>query len=511
MDHDPFQALVLAHTPRPELVGALVRGLRDAATVVAYDDVAELVAATRKTDAWLVVLDLSRAGGVPDGVVRRLRNAPSRPEVLLRPPVTSGGNAELPGDAVLEAGASDDRVLEQTRRLLALQQVRRASGIVGTTPRIRELLATIAQVAPLDVPVLIHGESGTGKEMVARALHRRSRRHDAPFVSINVGSLAETLLESELFGHEKGAFTGAVARRPGVFERANGGTLFLDELGEMSPAMQVKLLRVLETSEFQRVGGSETLRTDVRIVAATHRDLEIEMDAGRFRSDLYYRLKVVKVDIPPLRERPDDILVLAQHFLDEVNARHGLQKKGFTTALMHRLRGYAWPGNVRELRNVVSSMAVLSTDEFLDVDDLPAEFSDGRGERRNLPVHAGAATSQAGGEGIWTTTLLALVADVRRVAEKLDAISDRLDRLEAGARRGGGSGERIDTSGWDDTPLDAEYVPLSPEAGTDMASAEKALIEATLRQHGGNRRRTARQLGIGERTLYRKLKRYGLG
>ncbi len=504
--------LVLVHTPRAELVGTLLQGLRERATVVAYDDAAELVAAARKSDVWLVVLDLGDASQIPEGVIRRLRNVPAHPEVIVRPPESYEGRIDLPDDGVLEPHATDDRVLEQSRRLLDLQRVRRASGIVGSSPRIRELLSVIAQVAPLDVPVLIQGESGTGKEMVARALHAQSRRRDAPFVSINVGSLAETLLESELFGHEKGAFTGAVARRAGVFERANGGTLFLDELGEMSPGMQVKLLRVLETSEFQRVGGTETLRTDVRIVAATHRDLEVEMEAGRFRSDLYYRLKVVRVEIPPLRERPDDILVLAQHFLDEANERHGLDKRGFTTDTMKRLRSYAWPGNVRELRNVVSSMAVMARGEFLAEEDLPAEFHDTGGERRNLPMTAEDAASASGSDGIWTTTLLALVSDVRRIVEKLDEISDRLDRLESGgARPARGGGQRVQPSGWDDTPLDAEYVPLTPEPGTDMASAERALIEATLRQFDGNRRRTAEQLGIGERTLYRKLKRYGLG
>ena len=507
------EALVLVHTPRVEVVGALVRELRGEAEIAAYDDVAEMLAAARKGGAWVCVLDLSTAKAIGEGVIRRLRHAPSAPEVLVRGPRDGVERPqELPDDCYLEAGADDARLVEQTRRLLGLQRVRRASGIVGTTGRVRELLSTIAQVAPLDVPVLVHGESGTGKEMVARALHERSPRRDQPFVSINVGSLAETLLESELFGHEKGAFTGAVARRAGVFERANGGTLFLDELGEMSPGMQVKLLRVLETSEFQRVGGTETLRTDVRIVAATHRDLEVEMEAGRFRSDLYYRLKVVKIDIPPLRDRRDDILVLAQHFLEEANRKHGLHKKGFTTEAMRRLRDHAWPGNIRELRNVVSSMAVMAQGDFLDGDDLPPELADHGAERRRLPVAADPAAQQAGNEGLWTTTLLALVADVRRIAERIDEVAERLDRIEAAQTRGGGvTGRAVDSGSWDEGALDAEFVPLQPEAGIDMASAERALIEATLRQFDGNRRKTAEQLGIGERTLYRKLKRYGLG
>jgi len=512
-------ALVLVHTPHVDVVGALLRDLTrqggsDAVPrIVAYDDVAELVAAARKADAWLCVLDLRETKGLSDGVVRRLRMISSQPEVLVRGARPGDGRPQdLPDDSFLDATATDARLVEQALRLLALQRVRRASGIVGTSTRVRELLATIAQVAPLDVPVLVHGESGTGKEMVARALHDRSRRARRPFVSINVGSLAESLLESELFGHEKGAFTGAVAQRAGVFERADGGTLFLDELGEMSPGMQVKLLRVLETSEFQRVGGNETLRTDVRIVAATHRDLETEMEAGRFRSDLYYRLKVVRIEIPPLRERPDDILVLAQHFLDDVNRRHGLQKRGFTTSAMQRLREHAWPGNVRELRNVVSSMAVMAPEDFLDASDLPPEMVRSSGDPRRLPVRTDVARAEAGGDGIWTNTLLALVADVRRIAERIDDIAERLDQIESGTGRVDGIGTRgVEAGSWDQGALDADFVPLSPEAGTDMASAEKALIEATLRQFDGNRRRTAEQLGIGERTLYRKLKRYGLG
>ena len=497
----------------PELVGALLRARDEDVSVVAYEDAAEALAAARKADIWLCVLDFREASSVAEGVVRRLRGLPSQPEILLLPPPGPRPRLDLPGESVLEPEAGVEQIVEQVRRLLDLQRVRRDSGIVGQSPRIRELLATVAQVAPLDVPVLVHGESGTGKEMVARALHARSRRQGAPFVSINVGSLAETLLESELFGHEKGSFTGAVARRAGVFERADGGTLFLDELGEMSPGMQVKLLRVLETSEFQRVGGTETLRTDVRVIAATHRDLEEEMAAGRFRSDLYYRLKVVKVDIPPLRERPDDILVLAQHFLEEADRRHDLHHRGFTTELMQRLRQYAWPGNVRELRNVVMSMAVMARGEFLGVEHLPEELRSPRAHGQALPVRSPDPWSQEGGsDPLWTSTLLALVADVRRLLDRTEQISERLERIERMATGGSAARSRgVDDRGWADTADEAEFVPLTPDQPTDMASAEKALIEATLRQFDGNRRKTAAQLGIGERTLYRKLKQYGIG
>lgn len=360
--------LVLVHTPRAELVGTLLQGLRERATVVAYDDAAELVAAARKADVWLVVLDLATASQIPEGVIRRLRNVPSHPELIVRPPAGYAARIDLPDDGVLEPAASDDRVLEQSRRLLDLQQVRRASGIVGSTPRVRELLAVIAQVAPLDVPVLVQGESGTGKEMVARALHSQSRRRNAPFVSINVGSLAETLLESELFGHEKGAFTGAARVREGKFESADGGTLLLDEITEMDLGLQVKLLRVLQEREVERLGSNRVIPLNVRVIATTNRDLAAEVAAGRFREDLYYRLNVFPLHLPPLRERPGDIEPLALRALS-LHARG--RPPGLAAAALRRLRAHPWPGNVRELDNVIQRALVLSSGvEELQADDL---------------------------------------------------------------------------------------------------------------------------------------------
>ncbi|NNM32766.1 MAG: sigma-54-dependent Fis family transcriptional regulator, partial [Gemmatimonadetes bacterium] len=353
-----------------------------------------------------------------------------------------------------------------------------------------------AQVAPLDVPVLLEGESGTGKELVARALHQASARSAKSFVSINVGSLAESLLESELFGHEKGAFTGAVARRQGVFERADGGTLFLDEVGEMPLAMQVKLLRVLETAEYQRVGGVETLTTDVRLITATHRRLEDEMSAGRFRGDLYYRLKVVKVQIPPLRERAEDIPSLAHHFLEEANRRHELSLRGFTREVIERFLRYAWPGNVRELKNVVSSMAVLARSDRLGLEDLPPDLREGAAPGRAVPVPA---HSHAQDDPLLASTLLTLMTEVKEIARRLDRIEQRL-----------GGRPPVEPS-WDAGADDAEYTPIPSESPTNLAGAERAMIEASLRQNDGNRRKTAEQLGISERTLYRKLKAYGMG
>ena len=502
--------VVLLH-PDSELLGAALRHWRQTVEFVVYEDVATALAQLRDREVALFVADLRAQHAGAEGWVRKAAALKGSPEMLVLLGPGEELSARIPSEGILHAPVDHEILLAQADRLLALQQVRRRSGIVGTSPQIRELLSTVAQVAPLDVPVLVNGESGTGKEMVARALHEGSQRADKPFLSINAGSLAETLLESELFGHEKGAFTGAVALREGLFERAHKGTLFLDELGEMSPAMQVKLLRVLETQEFQRVGGTSLQRSDVRLIAATHRDLEREMAAGRFRADLYYRLKVVKIEIPPLRARPDDILVLAQHFLEEANEKHGLRRRGFTVDALQRLRRYAWPGNVRELRNVISSMAVLGAGELLDIDDMPSELREGAAPRPALPVTAGEARGDDTRDGaLWTSTLLALAADVRRLVDRVDDLSKRIGRLEGPVVQSR-SDREPQPSGWTGSADDADFVPIQPESTGDLASAERAMIQATLRQVGGNRRKAARQLGISERTLYRKLKEYGVG
>jgi DNA-binding NtrC family response regulator len=438
---------------------------------------------------------------------------PSEPELLVLVP-EGVEPAGLPAECFLFAPVTTEQVIEQGRRLLRLIEVRRGSGIVGNSAPVRDVLSTIAQVGPLDVPVLVHGESGTGKELVAQAVHAQSQRSKAPFVSINVGSLAESLLESELFGHEKGAFTGAVARHAGVFERANGGTLFLDELGEMSARMQVKLLRVLETGEFTRVGGTEVLRTNVRIVAATHRDLDAEMAAGRFRGDLYYRLKVVRIDLPALRDRSDDILPLAENFLRVAARRHGLKIRGFTRAAMGALLRYAWPGNVRELRNVVDASAVMARGEFIEVGDLPEEV---RGSSLDAPTvlpvrHSGDFAGLSGDPGLADRTLLRILAELQRLSDRIDDLAERLEEAGDAVGRSVDRLERVEAAEelrWQEAQ-DAEFDPVVSEMPADLAGAEKAMIAAALRQNDGNRKRAAEQLGIAERTLYRKLRRYGL-
>lgn len=268
------------------------------------------------------------------------------------------------------------RLITANRKLQREVEERyRFDNLVGKSAVMRRLFDTIEKIAPSKATVLITGESGTGKELIARAIHYHSPRRDKPFVSVNCGALPETLLESELFGHEKGAFTGAIQRRKGRFELAHEGTLFLDEISEMSPHLQVKLLRVLQEMEFERVGGMETIRVDVRIIAASNRDLKTEMEEGRFRQDLFYRLNVVHIQVPPLRERKEDIPLLVQHFLTRYAGELG---KGVPVRVhpeaMRCLIEYHWPGNVRELENVIERALILATGDEITLRDLPEEI-----------------------------------------------------------------------------------------------------------------------------------------
>jgi two-component system response regulator HydG len=261
---------------------------------------------------------------------------------------------------------------EATELRARLKDHLRFDSIIGASPAMQQVFDVIEQVAPSKASVLITGESGTGKELVAQAIHENSPRATAPFVKLHCAALAETILESELFGHEKGAFTGAVGRREGRFKQADGGTLFLDEIGDISPSIQVKLLRFLQERTFERVGGNETVKVDVRIIAATNRDLASEVAAGKFREDLYYRLNVVNVETPPLRARPSDLLPLASHFLERFARDNGKRIDGFSEDAVERITGYRWPGNVRELENVIERSVVMCDGPKLTAKNLPA-------------------------------------------------------------------------------------------------------------------------------------------
>ncbi|HZA13543.1 MAG TPA: sigma-54 dependent transcriptional regulator [Myxococcaceae bacterium] len=283
---------------------------------------------------------------------------------------------------VLRAKVDKAMDLAQTRRqlqrlaahneLLTGDIARAAGSLVGQSEPMHKLLGFIAKAAPTDATVLIQGESGTGKELVARMVHDLSPRKDGPFVVVHCAALAESLLESEIFGHERGAFTGAVRRKLGRFELADGGTLFLDEIGEISPSIQTKLLRVLQEKEFQRVGGEETLKVDVRVISATNRDLKREVEHGKFREDLFYRLHIVPLRLPPLRERPEDIAELVRHFIRKHGPRVNRRVKGLTDAALRAMLRYPWPGNVRELENAMEQALVFAEGEMLDEADLPA-------------------------------------------------------------------------------------------------------------------------------------------
>ena len=260
------------------------------------------------------------------------------------------------------------------------------AGLIGSAPEMQSIFKSITEIAPTTATVLITGETGTGKELIANAIHHHSDRRDNPFFALHCASLSEGVLESELFGHEKGAFTGAIGTRRGRFELANEGTLFLDEVGEMSPHVQIKLLRVIEAGFFERVGGEETLKSDVRIIAATNKDLEKEIKEGGFREDLYYRLNVIKIKLPSLRERVDDISILSDHFLSKYSKKNKKNIKGFSPRTVEILNNYSWPGNVRELENIIERAVIVSKSEFIGPNDLPDNIDQCTKTMKEAPV-----------------------------------------------------------------------------------------------------------------------------
>ena len=329
--------------------------------------------------------------------------------------------------------------------------------IVGASPRMRRIFRLVSKVARTDSTVLLTGESGTGKELVARALHLQSRRSTGPFVPVNVGALPESLIESELFGHSRGAFTGATTDRAGLVEAADGGTLFLDEIGDMPLVTQVKLLRTLESNEVRRLGETSARLVDVRVVAATHRDLQGLAAEGRFREDLYYRLNVVQIDLPPLRERREDIGLLASYFLDRIARREGRALR-FSPAAAALLERHDYPGNVRELENAIEHAFAVAEGDTLLPDDLPAAI--------------------------------------------------RAPRLLPRTRFEDEPGESGAPGGAPTVPADP--VALSARDGWSLAEVEKEHIRRVLERHKGNATAAAKQLGISRTTLWRKLRAYGL-
>jgi DNA-binding NtrC family response regulator len=409
----------------------------------------------------------------------------------------------LPGDAPVE------EIHEVVLRLLQLRRLRERSGIVGRSNAIAEMLSMVAHAAPMDVNILILGESGTGKELVARAIHDNSTRADGPFISLNCGAMSEGVLESELFGHVRGAFTGAVGDHAGVFKRADKGTLFLDEVAEMPLGMQTRFLRALETGEFTPVGGRAVETSDIRLVAATHRDLAAAVTQGSFRQDLYYRLRVVVINTPALRDRREDIPVLTEAFLEQENRKHGLHVRGLTRAAEQILMAHDWPGNVRELRNVISSLVVMKQRGMIDVGDLPGDLQYGS-TGGYLPVPLSVSGGNNIDLGVLATSILELRRDIQEIKSLLLDLSGRAE--SSGSWSLGPDG-RLDPQARVEETFSGSvgFSPLGDDQSGDLQTAERALIDSALKATGGNRRQAAERLGISERTLYRKIKLYGLG
>ena len=393
--------------------------------------------------------------------------------------------------------ADPAEVVATVRRLIERRRLQERTGIIGESAAVQEVLVKIEQMAPVSSTVLIEGESGTGKELVARAIHDLSPRRGKAFIAVNCAAIPDTLLESELFGHEKGAFTGAAERRLGRFELADGGTIFLDEVAEMPLATQVKLLRVLEDREFYRVGGTEPIRVDVRVIAATNKALKEAVALGQFRDDLYYRLNVLYIYLPPLRERRTDIPLLVRRFIAELAAAHERKFQGITPEALQILVDADWPGNVRQLRNLVESMVVLAPEGEIRASDIPRDV---RERLRGLPVRVVAGAREIAGQEFEFIfrSLVELKLQVEELRRRLEERPQRVEVIEVG-------------HGAPAASIDAEPAPEGEvlyRPGMTMADVERAAIEAALRETKGNRRRAAEILGIGERALYRKLKQY---
>lgn len=402
-------------------------------------------------DVDLVITDLRMPGISGEEVLRRITSeTPGIPVIVL----TGHGTVESAVEA-MRSGAYDfltkplnldrlsllvKRALQNRELILQNRELEQEAEkrksfehIIGKSPAMLKLFDVVKRVAPTKASVLITGESGVGKELIANALHNLSPRKDKPFIKVHCAALAENLLESELFGHEKGSFTGAVSRKRGRFELAHGGTIFLDEIGEINQQVQIKILRVLQEKMFERVGGEETIEVDVRVIAATNRDLEQEIAEGRFREDLFYRLNVVRVHVPPLRERKDDLPLMISSFVKEFARENGKVIESIEPKARQALYTYDWPGNVRQLRNCIESSVVMATGTTITLDELPPSIRD-----------------------------------------------------------------------MDEVPAIA--IPV----GSTMADAEREVILQTLAAQNGNKSRTAEVLGIGRKTLHRKLDDYGV-
>ena len=394
--------------------------------------------------------------------------------------------------------------------MIDIEKLQSRSGIIGNSESIREVLDLIAQVSPVDITVLISGESGTGKEMVAKAMHKFSKRSQDDMITVNCGAIPAGIIESELFGHKKGSFTGANEDRKGYFESAHKGTIFLDEIGETPLETQVKLLRVLEAGEFMRVGDSKTLYTDVRVIAATNKDLNELVKKNQFRQDLYFRLKTVQVDLPPLRNRIEDVSQLVERFALEFTRENDIAYRGFIPEAIRYMKNYDWPGNVRELKNFVESILVLQKGERITLKMVEDKLAVPQNiHNDNLPIIVNQSAEQAERELILRQLLL-LRQDVGLIKETINNSKD----LSVPASSDVTFFQNDDR----DLPRDSMKVDADEQklvrddaiGDISLEELEREAIVRTLNYFNNNRRKAAKSLGMSERTLYRKIHDYGL-
>jgi len=435
----------------------------------------------------------------PDGLIFDLRSGvrPFRfleliymeePNIIIVVILPSVGLAEeVYSDKEFYWPVDAEKIAEELKNLKDDRKLLEEVGIVGRSEELVKAVKVVKKLALSDVNVLITGPSGAGKEVIARAIHKESNKSKSPFIAVNVAAMAPGIIESELFGHEKGAFTGASSKRIGVFEQASDGIIFLDEIGEIPLEIQAKLLRVIEERTFSRVGGNAKIEADFRLVAATNKNLIDEVNAGRFREDLYYRLSVVSIELPSLHDRIADISPLALHFIEERKKELKSDRLKIESGALKLFHRYEWPGNVRELRNVVYSFSVTSPSGRIRAEDFEKYVRERKPRSNLLPVVTG-RTPEAAEHQIILQALMALTGEIKELRFLIDSELEKMRNIESGS---------IDSL-------------VGRSSSMKVDDAEKELIMRALDESGGNRKQAARILGMGERTLYRKLDKYGL-